>query len=147
MESLNQLDVQSPDHVSVITRDGKVTISVMKDGASVTMGFPIRNVFNTTPPLPLQQPAPQMMAVKETQGVKEEEAKVNNKTKLINHGGNYKLNSQKVREIKLILSDERTMARFGSKQRAYEKIGGMYQVSCFTIANIDKGNSWTHVKI
>ena len=87
------------------------------------------------------------MAVKETQGVKEEEAKVKNKNKLINHGGNYKLNSQKVREIKLILSDERTMSRFGSKQRAYEKIGGMYQVSCFTIANIHKGTSWTHVKI
>jgi hypothetical protein len=26
MEALSQLDVQAPDHVSVITREGKVTI-------------------------------------------------------------------------------------------------------------------------
>jgi hypothetical protein len=35
MEALSQLDVHNPDHISVITRDGKITVSVTKDGASV----------------------------------------------------------------------------------------------------------------
>jgi formylmethanofuran dehydrogenase subunit D len=34
MELLNQFDVANPDHVSVITRDGKVIISIRKDGTT-----------------------------------------------------------------------------------------------------------------
>jgi len=66
MELLNQFDVAYPDHVSVITRDGKVIISIRKDGTDVTIGIPYgsnNNIFNTTPRPPLQQPAPQMKAV------------------------------------------------------------------------------------
>jgi len=67
MELINQLDVQNPDHVSVITRDGRVTISIRKDGTDVTIGLPVSTgrVFKTSPPPPMQQPAPQIMAVKE----------------------------------------------------------------------------------
>jgi hypothetical protein len=68
MELLNQFDVANPDHVSVITRDGKVIISIRKDGTDVTIGIPhgsSNNIFNTTPRPPLQQPAPQIKAVKE----------------------------------------------------------------------------------
>jgi hypothetical protein len=55
MESLSQIDVSNPDHISVITREGKVTISVVKDGASVTLGFPIKDIFNVSSPIQLQQ--------------------------------------------------------------------------------------------
>lgn len=165
MEPLSQLDVQSPDHVSVITRDGKITVSVTKDGASVTMGFPIRNVFNTTPPHPLQQPAPQMMAVKDTeiQSKYQREAglayleklaskdqgttAIPSSKKLVPHSGNYKLDTQQVREIKLMLSDKDIMNKFKSRQQAYEEIGRVYHVSHHTISNIHKGTSWTQVKI
>jgi hypothetical protein len=143
MEPLSQLDVQSPDHVSVITRDGKITVSVTKDGASVTMGFPIRNVFNTTPPHPLQQPAPQMMAVKEIQGT----TAIPSSKKLVPHSGNYKLDTQQVREIKLMLSDKDIMNKFKSRQQAYEEIGRVYHVSHHTISNIHKGTSWSQVKV
>jgi len=166
MEPLSQLDVQSPDHVSVITRDGKITVSVTKDGASVTLGFPIKAVFNTTPPVPLQQqPAPQMMAVKDAkiQSQYQREASLAYLEKLaskdqgttadrsfkkpVPHGGNYKLDNQKVREIKLMLSDKATMNRFKSRQQAYEEIARVYNVSHYTISNIHKGTSWTQVKI
>lgn len=152
MEPLSQLDVQSPDHVSVITRDGRLTVSVTKDGASVTLGFPIKNVFNTTPPVPLQQqPAPQMMAVKETQDSVEDKplfrTTVRPGKKLVAHSGNYKLNADLVREIKLMLSDKATMGRFKSRQQAYEEIARVYNVSYHTINNIHKGTSWSQVKI
>lgn len=59
MDALSQLDVTNPDHVSVITRDGKVTISVLKDGTSVTLGFQIRNPrIDSFPRPPLQQSTP-----------------------------------------------------------------------------------------
>jgi hypothetical protein len=45
MEALSQLDIQQPDHVSVITRDNEVTISVIKDGTSVTLGFPLNSPY------------------------------------------------------------------------------------------------------
>lgn len=165
MEPLSQLDVQSPDHVSVITRDGKITVSVTKDGASVTLGFPIKNVFNTTPPVPLQQPAPQMMAVKEADSrakyereaglayleklaTKDQRVTTNQSPKkLVPHVGNYKLNNESVREIKLMLSDKDIMNKFNSRQQAYEEIARVYNVSHHTISNIHKGASWTHVKI
>jgi hypothetical protein len=144
MEPLSQLDVQSPDHVSVITRDGRLTVSVTKDGASVTLGFPIKNVFNTTPPVPLQQqPAPQMMAVKEIQENTVDQTVKRPRLPF----GNYKLDTDKVREIKLMLSDKATMNRFKSKQQAYEEIGRVYSVSYHTISNIHKGYAWNDVKI
>jgi len=144
MEPLSQLDVQSPDHVSVITRDGRLTVSVTKDGASVTLGFPIKNVFNTTPPFPLQQqPTPQMMAVKETQGTTPNQSS----KQRVRHLGNYKLDEDAVRQIKLMLSDKVVLNRFKSRQQAYEEIARVYNVSHHTISNIHKGTSWTQVKI
>ena len=170
MEPLSQLDVQSPDHVSVITRDGKLIISVTKDGASVTLGFPVRNVFNTTPPVPLQQqPTPNLVAVKDTkiqseyqreaglayleklaskdQGTTAVRPKPVSKRKNTIHAGNYKLNPQSVREIKLMLADKEIMGKFTSKQQAFEEIAKAYNVSPHTISNIYKGVSWNWLKV
>lgn len=144
MEALSQLDVHNPDHISVITRDGKITVSVTKDGASVTLGFPIRSSFDTTPRFPLQQqPAPQVTAVKEYQEI----FKLAEKKTKVSPPGNCKLTKEKVREIKLMLSDTNVMKAFGSKQQAYEAIASKYNVSYHTISNIHKGLAWRGVKI
>ncbi len=53
MEPLSQLDITKPEHVSMITRDGKVTISVLKEGISLTLGFPIHSpMFDNSPLTP-----------------------------------------------------------------------------------------------
>jgi hypothetical protein len=142
MEALSQLDVANPDHVSVITREGKLTVSVVKDGVSVTLGFPINTTFNTTPRPPLQQSEPKVMAVKRqvftgVRPVKKRSSPI----------GNPKLNDELVREIKLMLADTETMTRFGSRQQAYEEIARAYKVSHHTISNIHKGLAWRHVKV
>jgi hypothetical protein len=149
MEALSQLDVQAPDHVSVITREGKVTISVVKDGTSVTLGFPIKTTgLDTTPRPPLQQPAPKVMAVKtqHSTAVQLETSYLSLKSK---HSpvGNCKLTPQQVRQIKLILTDERFMKAFGSRQQAYEAIAVKFNVSYHTISNIHKGLAWRNVNI
>ena len=144
MEPLSQLDVQAPDHVSVITRDGKITVSVIKDGSSVTLGFPIRSSFDTTPRFPLQQqPAPQVTAVKEIQ----ETPEVSEKKPRVSPPGNCKLTNESVRIIKGLLSDEKLMNTFGSKQKLYETIAKKFGVSYHTISNIHKGLAWRGVKI
>ena len=142
MEALSQLDVTNPDHVSVITRGGKLTVSVVKDGASVTLGFPINTTFNTTPRPPLQQPEPKVMAVKRqvSTGVRPGNMRRS-------PVGNPKLNDEMVREIKLMLADNELMQRFGSKQQAYEEVARAYKVSHHTISNIHKGLAWRHVKV
>lgn len=143
MEPISQLDVQAPDHISVITRDGKITVSVIKDGSSVTLGFPIRSSFDTTPRFPLQQqPAPQVMAVKT-----QELAPTSVRKAKVSPPGNRKLTEQQVRTIKLTLKDKREMDSFNSRQEAYEWIANSYKVSHHTISNIDKGLSWRGVKI
>lgn len=159
MEALSQLDVTAPDHVSVITRDGKVTISVLKDGTSVTLGFPIRTPWlETTPRPPLQQsPAEgqgRRMTKEEGLAYLEELAKKDSskttvvaKTKRRSPIGNCKLTPANVREIKLILADNKTMDSFGSRQQAYEEIAKCYAVSHHTISNIHKGLAWRQVKI
>ena len=150
MEALSQLDIQAPDHVSVITREGKVTISVVKDGASVTLGFPIKTTgLDTTPRPPLQPPAPKVMAVKETQhstAVQLQTSYLSLKGKY-SPVGNCKLTPQQVRQIKLILTDERFMKAFGSRQQAYEAIAAKFNVSYHTISNIHKGLAWRNVNI
>lgn len=140
MEALSQLDVQSPDHVSVITRDGKVTISVIKDGTSVTLGFPLKNItFDTTPRPPLQQPAPKVMAVKSV-----------TKTSRDNASRGYrfaqKLTEDKVRELKQILADPELMSKFTSKTKAYYELGRIYGVSHCRISQIANGNGWNHIQ-
>jgi hypothetical protein len=143
MEALSQLDVNNPDHVSVITRDGKITVSVTKDGSSVTLGFPIRSTFDTTPRFPLgQQPAPQVTAVKD----QELSTKSADKPR-VSPPGNCKLTKEKVRDIKWMLSDGNVMKAFSSKQQAYEAIASKFGVSYHTISNIHKGLAWRGVKI
>jgi hypothetical protein len=144
MEALSQLDVQSPDHVSVITRDGRITVSVTKDGASVTLGFPVRTPLDTTPRPPLgQQPAPKMMVVKEIQ----ETPKVLKKKTKVSPVGNCKLTPENVRNIKQGLVDPDVAKGFDSRQKLYEWFADIYKVSYHTISNIDKGLAWRDVKI
>jgi hypothetical protein len=146
MNTLSQLDITSPDHISVITRDGKVTISVTKDGASVTLGFPIRNTFNTTPSTPLQQSAPRMVAIKEVQ----ESPKVSEETqrarRLVRERFTPKLNEQSVKEIKRILADPNIMSKFASKTHACEELGRIYGVTACRIMQISKGKGWRNVE-
>jgi len=165
MEALSQLDITNPDHVSVITRDQRVTVSVIKDGTSVTLGFPITQIsqaFDTSPIPPAGQPVPVIKAVstQRNSSVKAESSigtslkqttgttkKASRPWLLKAHGVNLKLNDDKVREIKLMLSDEALVSKFGSRKEAYIKLGQRYGVSNWTISNIDKEVSWIHVKV
>lgn len=143
MEALSQLDVSSPDHVSVITRDGKVTISVVKDGSSVTLGFQLKDaVFNTTPRPPLQQPAPQMMAVIGTKEVTRREPKRNFRS----WDGPSKLNPQKVKEIRMLLADKELRRSCGTITNFYNVIGRKFGVTGCSISNIARGIAWRDVK-
>jgi len=148
MQLINQLDVQNPDHVSVITRDGRVTISIRKDGTDVTIGLPVNtgDVFNAAPRTPLEQPAPQIMAVKkEGNRIKPVGAPG---TKHFRFGGTTpKLTYAQVREIKLMLSDNDIMNKFPNITQAYNEIGKAYSVSGCAIGNIARGIAWKEVKI
>lgn len=140
MELLSQLDVQNPDHVSVITREGRVIISVRKDGADVTVGFPINTqVFDTTPRFPLQQPAPMLKAVKTTHAheVRRRRGRAARFTP--------KLTEATARQIKEMLNDKDIMSKFSSKTDAYQQIGKAYDVSQHTVRQIHLGIAWKHV--
>ena len=139
MDSISQLDIQNPDHVSVITREGKVTISVLKDGTSVTLGLPIRQGINTTPQFALQPNGELALVKKTVSGERPKRVKPDAFT-------NAKLSERTVREIKGILTTPSIMKEFNSLNRAYIDIGKAYGVSQHTIANIHKGKSWAHVK-
>ena len=143
MEPISQLDVQNPDHVSVITRDGRVTVSVVKDGASVTLGFQLKDrIFDTTPRPPLQQPAPQTMAVVGTKEVIRREPKRNFRS----WDGPSKLNPQKVKEIRMLLADESLCRSCGTITNFYNVIGRKFGVTGCSISNIARGIAWRDVK-
>lgn len=139
MEALSQLDIQNPDHVSVITREGKVTISVLKDGTSVTLGLPIRQVINTTPRPALQQDGEMALVKKIVSGDRPKRIKPQAFC-------NAKLSEGDVREIKGVLATPSIMKEFKSLNRAYIDIGKAYGVSQHTISNIHKGRAWSHVQ-
>jgi len=161
MEPLSQLDVTNPDHVSVITRDGKVTISVLKDGTSVTLGFQIRNLrLDSSPRPPLQQSTP--MAVKEGDVPRESSTglpkyalktvKYSSEAELkrareMGRRFKTKLTEQQVIELKQILADESIMSQFSSKTFAYKQLGQIYGVSGCRIQQIANGDGWKHIKV
>lgn len=140
MEALSQLDIQNPDHVSVITREGKVTISVMKDGTSVTLGLPIRQVINTTPRPAFQQSGEMALVKKIVTGERPKRIKPAAFT-------NAKLSEADVREIKGIFATPSIMKEFNSLNHAYTEISKAYGVSLNTILNIHKGRAWAHIKV
>lgn len=143
METLSQLDVQNPDHISVITRDGKVTVSVIKDGTSVTLGFPIKNtMFDTTPRPPLQRPAPQVKAVIGTKEITEAKPKRSPRS----WTPTSKLNPESVKEIRLFIADKDLRRVCGTITNFYNVIGRKYGVTGCSISNIARGIAWKHVK-
>lgn len=152
MEALSQLDVQHPDHVSVITRDGRVTISVVKDGTSVTLGFQLKATsFDTTPRPPLQQQAPSGVGLKiqETTGDQPRPKPVGGiGTKHVRYSGYVpKLSPSDVRDIKLMVNDPDIMSKYSSKTKAYEEIGKAYGVTGCAIGNIARGIAWRQITV
>ena len=142
MEALSQLDVSTPDHVSVITRDGRVTVSVVKDGTSVTLGFQLKDdIFNTTPRPPLQQPAPQMKAVVRTQDIPRKARKT-----FRDWNGPSKLDAQQVKEIRIYLADKELRKSCGTVTNFYNVIGRKFGVTGCSISNIARGIAWRDVK-
>ena len=143
MEAISQLDVTSPDHVSVITRDGRVTVSVVKDGTSVTLGFQTKDgIFNTTPRPPLQQPAPQVKAVIENQDLPKNSSRKNFR----DWNGPSKLDAQQVKEIRMYLADESLRRSCGTITNFYNVIGRKFGVTGCSISNIARGIAWRGVK-
>jgi hypothetical protein len=148
METLSQLDISNPDHITVFTRDNRVTVSVVKDGTSVTLGFPLQQVFNTSPHSPSPQPV--------VKGVVGGSSKMNLTSadkeflQLMKQRAlrfNSKLDDDKVREIKLMLSDSHLLDKFRSLHAAHLAFAEKYGVSVHTIRSIAKGTSWRHVKV
>ena len=141
MELLSQLDVQNPDHVSIITRENRVIISVRKDGADVTVGFPLNEkVFDTTPKLPLQQSVTVLKTTKSS--TKQMTAA---KRMAFAQRFNAKLNPASARQIKDMLQDKDLMKKFRSKHQAYLQIAQAFNVSIHTIRSIASGNAWKSV--
>ena len=174
MEALSQLDIQSPDHVSVITRDGKMTVSVTKDGAAVTVSMPIHKLshasnnetdklesrpqFDTTPRPPLQQSElRQMGTLKVTNTTTHQQGSdtraafnrlCNKPRPPMKIGGTTpKLTVDQVREIKMIISDKELMSKFNGVTQAYHEIGKAYNITGPAVRNIATGVAWRGVTV
>ena len=144
MEALSQLDIAHPDHVSVITRDGRVTISVVNnDGTSVTLGFPI---FNTA-----RQQGTKSMGIKiqetTTGQPRPKPVVASDSTQKQYIKGTPKLTVSDVKEIKMMVHDPGIIGQFVHQTEAYREIGKAYNVTGATIGNIARGISWREIRV
>ena len=156
LELLNQFDLSNPDHLTVITKDDKLTISVLKDGVSLTLGYPLntKEPFNTTSP---DTPSLPSSSVRTVVRKERQERKPSNSRH--SRGGAYgtthiryrgripKLNEAQVIEIKMMLADKDIMSKFQSVTKAYQEIGRAYNITACAVSNIARGISWKHVTI
>jgi len=158
--ALSQIDVSKPDHVSVITKDNKVTVSVTKDGQSVTLGFQILKAVDqakqvdqqlhidnlsqlfsdvATPP---KQPTPQPKTDPPNISLRKRMARSKHYV-----NGNAKLGAKDVREIKLLLADDAFVKEYPTRVECYKELGKIYGVTSNSISSIDRGISWNNIKI
>lgn len=136
MDTLSQLDISSPDHVSVITRDGRVTVSVTKDGSSCTLAFPVKT--------PVQ---PHQLTLIKTETSNRRTFAPTGTTHVRYVGATPKLTVSQVKEIKMMLADPDIIRKFKSMTEAHKEIGRAYNVTGCAIGNIARGIAWKHVKI
>jgi hypothetical protein len=144
MDTLSQLDVQSPDHVVVNTCDDNVTILVTKQGKSITLGFTLAHTF-----IPKELPIKKRYIPIEQTNIFD----TSSKTRRVFHrhayrkGPNPKLTESQVREIKSMVSDPEIISKFRNVTEAHKKIGKAYNVTGIAISNIARNISWKHIKI
>jgi len=157
--ALSQIDVSKPDHVSVITKDNKVTVSVTKDGQSVTLGFQILKAVDQAKQVDQQlhindltQLLPDFAtSSKQPKVVKTDPPNISLRKRMARSkhyvNGNAKLGAKDVREIKLLLADDAFVKEYPTRVECYKELGKIYGVTSNSISSIDRGISWNNIKI
>jgi len=157
--ALSQIDVSKPDHVSVITKDNKVTVSVTKDGQSVTLGFQILKAVDQAKQVDQQLHIDNLSQLfsdvatppKQPLVVKTDPPNISLRKRMARSkhyvNGNAKLGAKDVREIKLLLADDAFVKEYPTRVECYKELGKIYGVTSNSISSIDRGISWTNIKI
>lgn len=157
--ALSQIDVSKPDHVSVITKDNKVTVSVTKDGQSVTLGFQLLKAVDQSNQVDQQLHIDNLSQLfsdvatppKQPLVVKTDPPNISLRKRMARSkhyvNGNAKLGAKDVREIKLLLADDAFVKEYPTRVECYKELGKIYGVTSNSISSIDRGISWTNIKI
>ena len=120
----------------------------------MTLGFPIKDIFNVSAPIQLQQDVsiPVMKTKTKTKANVKSRSKATKSTELFakavtGRNGNHKLTPADVREIKEILANKAMIEKMGSRKKAYDSLAKAYDVTCFCIKAIDNGATWGWLKV
>ena len=149
------MDFTHPEHVSVILRDGKLTVNIKDHGMTYNVSANINTVHK-------EDSIPSLFAskleAKSSLGMikvtERKQPKLNattdrrfGATHFRWNGPTPKLTTQDVREIKMMLGDEEFMSKYRNITQAYEEIGKAYKVTGCAIGNIARGIAWKHVTV
>ena len=149
------MDFAHPEHVSVILRDGNLTINIKDYGMPYTVSANI-NAAAKDESLSLSSVSkPEAMtSVRMLKITERKEPELNPSTDRrfgAKHfrwnGPTPKLSTQEVREIKMMLGDADFISKYRNVTEAYKEIGKAYNVTGCAISNIARGIAWKHVVV
>ena len=129
---LELLDADSP---SIDVQDGRLILTAERDGEQLRITAPLKNVLPQVQATTVRKPycTPRFMA-----GGDKRTGEQN---------GMAKLTDAEVREIRLLLADQKLVGSFHSKHALYSELAKTYKVHFATIRSIAYNQSWKHIKI
>ena len=150
-----QMDFAHPEHVSVILRDGKLTVVIKNYGMTYNVSAKVDATYKEESILSPSASKPEAMtSVRMLKVTERKEPELNPKTDRrfgAKHfrwsGAAPKLSTQDVREIKMMLGDEDFMSKYRNITEAYREIGKAYNVTGCAIGNIARGIAWKNVVV
>lgn len=134
------LELTAADSPSIDVQEGQLILKAERDGEQIHIIAPLQNVLPQVKATEVKTPttSKRRRAYRFMTGGEKRAGELN---------GMAKLTDAQVKEIRLLLSNEKFLVSFSSTHAMYEKLAETYKVHFATIRSIARFESWKHIKI
>jgi len=129
------LELNDADSPSIDVQEGHLILTAERDGEQIRITAPLKNVLPQVEATKVRKPhrSPRFIP-----GGEKRAGELN---------GMAKLTDAEVREMRLLLADQKLISSFPSKHALYLELAKTYKVHFATVRSIAHNQSWKHVKI
>jgi len=129
------LELNSEDSPRIDVQEGTIILTAERNGEQIRITAPLQNILPQATATVVRRPSRLGKPVK---GGEKRAGELN---------GMARLTTDKVREMRLLLSNEKFVKSFASSHEMYKKLAETYNVHPGTVRNVATFQSWKSVKV